>query len=525
MKDFTRPAGHKDLFADGQRLPEYGRRFGAILAVALVVHYQMIANGLQNPDSIWLGGDYHIAGSWELSLGRWGLVLVDLLRGGFISPVLSGAGMLVLYTLAGLLLVPVLNAGQSRVLRWVIPLTVVLAPQVLITESYLFCSLAYALAFLLAVAAAGCIQKLPARWGWAAGALCLTGSVSLYQSNVGVTTGLLTFWLLASLLACPDDWVGFGRRVLRALLGCGAGLALYYLILQILLRVAGVSMASYKGAGSVGVLHSLANLTTGLPNAYRDFFAYFFGRSIAANHYGVRYAYGALFLVALLVLLVRLWKLRRHPAACALAVVLLVVWPAAVAVIDIIAPETTLILLTCSGLLTVVPVLLTVCMTWLPEGKPRRWTAWLVCCLAAVLLREYVLQVNTDSTALLASQRTTLTVAGNVLQDLQEQPAFQAGTPVTVLGRPEQGNYPNLSPCYEKADILIQMGLLFGSPHANSAGWQQIFRQYLGVAPAWCSQEEVLALVENPEYQEMPLYPQEGSIREIDGCLVVKIAP
>ena len=81
-----------------------------------------------------------------------------------------------------------------------------------------------------------------------------------------------------------------------------------------------------------------------------------------------------------------------------------------------------------------------------------------------VLLRGYLLQLNTDSTTLLASQRTTLTVAQSLLQDLQQRPEYRAGMPVAIIGQPESGNYPNLSPCYDKADSLMQMGLLFHSP-------------------------------------------------------------
>lgn len=500
------------------------RRFAVLLAVALVAHFQMIANGLQNPDSLWLGGDYHIADSWELSLGRWGLVLVDLLRGGFVSPVLSGVGMLVLYTAAGMLLVRVLGAQNSRPLRWLIPLTVVLAPQVLITESYLFCSIAYALAFLLAVAAAYWVQRLP-RWpGVLLGALFLMASLSLYQSNVGVTAGLLLMWLLRTLLDAPESLAVFARRLGRTLLGCALGLGAYYVVLQLRLYTTQVALSGYKGADSVGVVHALTNLGTGIPQAYQDFFTYFFGRSIAANYYHVRPVYAVLSILAAVALVVRLWQIRRHRAACLLAVVLVVLLPLAVAAIDLIVPGTTLILLTCSPLLTVVPFVLTLCVQYMTGHRLGQGAVLLTVGVTVVLLRGYLLQLNTDSTTLLASQRTTLTVAQSLLQELQQRPEYRAGMPVAIIGQPESGNYPNLSPCYDKADSLVQMGLLFHSPHANAEGWQQIFKQYLGVALNWSSRDQVMEIVNTPEYQMMAVYPQEGSLQEIQGCLVARVA-
>ena len=51
----------------------------------------------------------------------------------------------------------------------------------------------------------------------------------------------------------------------------------------------------------------------------------------------------------------------------------------------------------------------------------------------------------------------------------------------------------------------------------------QIITKYLGFAPRFCDYQELKALMENEEVEEMPSYPDDGSIKIVDGVIVVKI--
>lgn len=502
-----------------------GLLLAAVFLAGAAAHCLMWVNGLQNPDSLWLGSDYHVADAWELSLGRWGLVLVDWLRGGVNHPVVSGLSMLFFYALGGVLLVGVLGVEQ-RAARILVPLCIVLAPATLTTESYLFCSTAYALAFCLAVAAVRCVQCLPAWWGSAAGALCLMFGLSIYQSNIGVATGLSAMLLLTAILREPQQLKQHGVLALRlGAMGIG-GVGAYYGILQLLLRLNHLQMAEYKGANSVGVGSVLRSLGSTVPTAYTDFFSYFFTREIATNAYQVRPLYAALFALALVLLAVRLWQLLRskQPVAFAAALVLLVLLPLAAAFIDVITAETTLIMLTVSGLLPVVPFLISL------PGRiplPRRLAGAatvLTMVLGCLLLRGYVLQLGTDSLVMLNNERRTVALASRIVADLEENEDYLAGLPLMIVGRPEQGNYPQREAYFFLADPMPQQGMFFNSRHANAVEWQHVLRQYLGVTPNYCTQEQVLALCAGDAYHAMPNYPAPGSIATIDGCVVVKIA-
>ena len=66
---------------------------------------------------------------------------------------------------------------------------------------------------------------------------------------------------------------------------------------------------------------------------------------------------------------------------------------------------------------------------------------------------------------------------------------------------------------------------LGGKSETNISAYSrnQIITKYLGFAPRFCSYEEIVALMENEEVQAMPSYPDDGSIKIVDGVIVVKI--
>ena len=157
----------------------WAKNFRPLVVALLVgcgVHYTIYANQLGNFDAVHIGALYTADGwpehlYWETQQGRWALRLVDMLRGGINQPALSALLMLFLYALAGVLLTD-LFAVRSRVAKYLIPLTLVCTPYVAEVETYHYCSVSYALSFLLAVLA---VQSAVCgvRFVWLMGTVCL----------------------------------------------------------------------------------------------------------------------------------------------------------------------------------------------------------------------------------------------------------------------------------------------------------------------------------------------------------------
>ena len=501
----------------------YQNRWAFIVAMlaAAAVHYPIYAYQLRNMDSMHVGSLY-IADLWEFNpyweteQGRWGLRLVDMLRGGINFPALSALLMIFFYVLAGLLVVRLFDL-HSRVAKFLIPLMVACSPYVAEVETFHYCSAAYGLSFFLAVLAVYEAVYAPPLW-WAVGALCLMFSLSMYQASLGVAAGLCVMMLLIAVLQ-QRAWLPLLRRML--IMGISGSVA-YYIVLKLFLKLYD---ASLFGSYADGPIEVLKGVPQGLVNAYRDFAVYFTQHyTIAQNYYGQRLAYAGALIVTLVVLVLWLVKLRRKTAVL-LSAVLVLLLPAAINVTDILNANTHIELRMAGALVLVAPFCLALLEKCPIKGKKLAgWSLAVGTVCSVILLRGYVVQINNDAMVMLAQKNKIVNLANRICLQLEQNPDYQAGAEVCILGEPQKGMYDDVSPLTERASDLAQFGLLSFDPTFNARGWHSLYWEELGINLNWCSDERTRELCATEEFQNMPVYPQEGSIQTIDGVVMVKVA-
>lgn len=507
----------------------WARNFRPLVTALLVgcgVHYTIYANRLSNFDAVHIGALYtadtwaeHLY--WETEQGRWALRLVDMLRGGINEPALSALLMLLLYALAGVLLTELLGV-RSHVARYLIPLTLVCAPYVAEVETYHYCSVSYALSFLLAVLA---VQSAVCgvRFGWLAGAVCLAFALGMYQANLGTAAGLCAMLLILAVLRSPATWKNTGRTAARMALMGGSGAVLYMLLLKIFLRLYGVGLAGINGINTVG-LGALRTLPLGLKNAYFDFYAYFCTHGIAQNHYGQIAGYLLLFALAAAAL-VR-WLVVLHDRRAAAAVLVLgLLLPAALNVTDVINTSATIALRMAGSLTLVVPFAVAV-IDGAPALTEKSRTCGMALCtvFCAVLLRGFAVQVNNDAAVMLKQKTVIVNLGSRICTRLEENADYQNGAQVLILGEPQNGFYSAESPLTPKASGLAQFGPLSFDPTFNAHGWYVLLWDELGVQLNECGDEALREICRSDAFKAMPAYPADGSIQTINGVVTVKVA-
>lgn len=507
----------------------WAKNFRPLVVALLVgcgVHYTIYANQLGTMDAVHIGALYIADGwpehlYWETEQGRWALRLVDMLRGGINQPALSALLMLFLYALAGVLLTDLFGV-RSRTAKYLIPLTLVCAPYVAEIEFFHYCSVSYALSFLLAVLA---VQSAVCglRFAWLAGTVCMAFSLGMYQANLSTAAGLCVMLLILAVLRCPGAWKATGLTALRMVLMGGSGAVLYMLILKVFLRLYDVGLSGVNGINAVG-LDTLRSLPLGLKNAYFDFYAYFFTHGIAQNHYGQIAGYLLLFVLAALAGLRWLIVLHDRKAAAA-AVVLVALLPAAANVTDVINTGATVALRMAGSLAIVVPFAIAV-IDAAPALTERAFSWGMALCTAfcAVLLRGFAVQVNNDAAVMLKQKTTVVNLANRLCTRLEENADYQNGTEVVILGEPKRGAYPEESPLKPMAGELAQFGPLSYDPTFNAHGWYVLVWDELGVQLNECADETVRAISNSDAFKAMPNYPADGCIQTIDGVVTLKVA-
>lgn len=502
------------------------------LVIGLLVHSTTYFNGLVSPDGLW-NGEYSLAGQWEFSLGRWGLYFVDLFHGGVNASPLAAFLTVFYIAAAGTLLVSLFSV-KSQVKAVLIPTMLTCSPMVSMFIVYPYCGDAYALSILLAVLAVYAISRIsgPVK-RIAVSAICVTLLISLYQSSLGVVLAVAAGYVLLRLLREEDGLKALGKDILHMGVAIVIGAVLYYALTQLVLRIWDVSLGDYKGMGSVSIANILQNIPAGIRSAYIYYRMFFLEELLARNAYFTPIFYCVMGGIALISMIMRFASIgKQRPYVPLLCVVLIVLFPICCNIINVIVPDTQLYLLMVGGMMMTPPLLLAISEVG-SEGNDAGKIARYVkkgmgrggAVVAVALIWVYVLSCQTDASVMLLNKNQTIALANRVWQQVEASEDYVLDdTEILIVGHPQEGNYPNPSPLFWKANVYAQWGTVWKTYDGNIQTWRQVFRQYLGVTYETCAPEQYMAISASQDYRDMPLYPLDGSIQMIDDVLVVKVS-
>lgn len=518
----------------------------AVAALGLVGHLSLFSLWSTNPDGLWAGGGYltYEFTRWTLSLGRWSLFFVNLLRGGVSTPPLVAAVSIALFSAGAVLFARSLGVARRGALA-ACAAAVVLSPMVGFSISYYFSADLYGWAFLastlaIAVQMAASLPR-PARI--ALGVVLFAFSFGCYQSTIGVSAGLAAAVLLVRALdgrTAPREW---GRLTADFLLVGALGAVLYVAVTLSWQRLAGVALSSYGGASSISVSSILSSLPDTLPGTLRAWKGFLFGSATFGNHFGTPAASAALLLLGACAYLALLWRSRREPWRVAAAVGMAALLPFASGVICIVVPGTELKSLMAGGFvaMSALPCALAAQLArGIAPGEPARGgrfsprtaaapravgalLALSIACTAA-LGWTYTLQMNYDAGAMHEIDERTVSLANRIASRLEDDPDVLAGSPVLIAGVPERGSYPVDPALAGKASHYALWGLFWPSYDSSWASWRYIFEFRVGTAVEWATLEQYRSVCSGEEFASMPAYPAEGSVAKVDGVVVVKVS-
>lgn len=493
-----------------------------------IVHFALYANELVTPDGLW-GSEFRAHYAWEISLGRWGLNLSGWLYGNVASHGFVSMIAIFIYAVSGQMLSTVLGIYNKIGIATLITMTIVCSPMVAMSLTYPYCSIDYALAFLLSIFSVVLLQELQRKvLAVALGAVCIMLALSIYQAVLGAAlltmVGAVILWLLEE----PEQKWHILKEGLKYIITAGAGAILYWISVWIVQLIMKIGLSDFKGANSIGIVAIFQNLADSIFSTYKNFADFFLADAIAVNHYGAAIAYVIIAVAAILAIIRRFASLQGQASLIAIIVPLLAVIPIAANIIVIIVPGTLLYLLMASGMMIFVPILLAITQLNEPSQKPSKADAALrsvAAIMAAVLIWGYAITNQNDAAVLKSAKNQTSALANRIWTTIEAHENYQAGeTSVLIAGAPEKGNYPNPSRLYDKANRYATWGLFWSDYNGANNCWQEVMRQYVGVDCNAITAEEYELLAQTNEFKTMPNYPAEGSVKSIDGVLVVKVA-
>jgi|GEM_PF-2353549 len=498
--------------------------------VGLIVHFSLYSNGLMTPDGLWRG-EYGFGAHWQIQLGRWGLYIVELTRGGIHSQVLCAVLAILYSSIAGIMIAKIFYVTNKYVMA-LIAISITCSPMVAMFITYPFSADAYALSLLLAALAVYCVTTMkPKIIGIVASISCITFCIGLYQSSIGMVLAIAIGYIIISLLREPEKLSVILKNSLWVLLALFISTVLYYVITVITQFAWNVPMADYKGASNFGIYNIISHLPNSLYHALRDFTRFFTGTTIARNAFNERTFYLLILAITVTKLVFNFMEMKKKPATIITIIVLLVMLPFASNIICILTPDAGMYLLMVSGMMVMVPLMLGIINVKgnlgldSKLGNMQKNLKLGVKVIVTLLIWSYVLSNQTDAIVMNIGKNQTLSYAEWMWSEIREHDDYIHGkTMILIAGVPWEYEAPNESTASAKANSYALWGLVWGDYNGSVYTWSEVYRQYLGITYVICPTELFKEIVETDEFARMPYFPEEGSIQMIRNVLVVKFS-
>lgn len=502
------------------RLKKIPRRqwyaFAGVWLAGLFAHGYMFANKLPNPDDLVCLWDKGVS----FELGRWALPIVGMLDGTFSSPWMLGLLSMLLFSIAAMQLVEILRL-KSPLFCALAGTSMIAFPTVVCMFAYMFTSDAYTLAVLLCILAVRFCRK--GLWGRLGAVVCIAFSLGLYQAFFGLVPALLVYDLF---LQCMEPDARANRVFVTglcdlAVLAGGSGL--YFLINYLACTAQSVNI-EFSGR-----MHefSIGALPEYIHRAYEWFF--YVWRD-PAN--GITETPSLRFLMTscewlgiLLILVLAVRQLRRKKALEAgLGLVMIALFPIGVNLICL-AGQSYIHTLMFYPMCLVPLVFLSLCERWNTGRDPQAAGVpllvrlhnagrWVCVCLVAALAFLYARQANEIYLDMQINHSRHVAYWTSISTQIRSLPGFSEWTEVVFIyedgwDRSTPGQWK-----HENFNELIGVRLDY-----HSYADRYLLNYYLGYAPHYLDPADY---IDRPEVREMPAYPDDGSIRMVEGAAVVK---
>lgn len=488
--------------------------FSAFL-LGILIHLPVMLSDIPNHDGL---SSMHFDQNMITS-GRWFLSVACGISSYFTIPWIIGLIGLFWLGLSAVALTEVLELTDPLVITAVSGLLVSF-PALASTFAYVFTLDGYMLALFLAILAVLFTKKY--NKGWIAGAVCLAFSMGIYQAYLPFAILLCVYVILLFFME-EKDWKTKAVYVLRYL-GMGiAGGALYYVILQVLLKLQGKVLDTYQGINSMEQGGSGLGLFATLKGMYRDFLAFTVHGNVLANNI---FSFAACMVLLLLAayLLVRILLQRKwwkNPLFFVIMILLAAVLPLLTNVILVISPNLTYhLLMRYQWVLYLIVMLAFISRFTEEKEKTDAGIQWVALFSAVVLVFNYGVSDNIGYSNLEKKYEKTYAYCVRLLDRIEQTDGYYQGIPIALVGVIGYDEFPTTDITGKVTDGMI--GLSGDYLIYKGADYQSFMQNYLGATLNFLDPDTVGEIYMTQEYIDMDTFPGADSTKVVDGILYVK---
>lgn len=501
--------------------------FSTVIIIGFIAHITMITETIMSQDGLWNSMKYASSGDWELTLGRWGIYLVEMLNNFIKIPTIATISCIFTTAITAVFLVQIFDL-KSKISIIITSVALILTPTFTATVLYIYTSFAYCFNLLLGVLSIWFLYKYKnKKLGFIFSSLCIMFSFSIYQSYIGITIGLC---LMLGIINLIKNNSSIKQVILETIKTVGAVLVggiLYYIVTIILLKVSGFELATYKNASSIGIFEIFLSLKTSIIQAYKDFGIFFMGDSVIYNtNYKRDILYFIFFLLFAIILFIKIFNMQAETKIkiykTLLAGFYMLVLPIALNIIDILVPENKIYILTASQMILMIPFVFAIM-----ESLERKYILKYTTILCTVIIMgTYYLATHTSYAALKLTYNQAYATTIRIMDRIENTPGYNKNMKILFGGIVGNNNFPRTSNLYGFTIGEIANNVVFHGTYGGQLGtWENYLKVFLGLDVTFCEDNVYRDIVTGSIYKdEMDVFPAQNSIRIMDGIVIVKLS-
>lgn len=490
-----------------------------------ISHILIITSNIAVQDSLWLGFTYSRPGTWEVSLGRWGIMLVERLNNFVMIPsVVTVMGLIILSGVS--VLICDLFDIKSKLAKIVSAFAIVASPGIYITFFYVHTALAYCMAFLFSTLSIWFLYKFKyKKIGFLVGTLCFAFTLSVYQSYIGVMVGFCIMYNILSLFR-KHNVVDVLKDIGVAAGAAAIGAIIYYCITSIIFSVMNITLNSYMGASNISIMNMIVNLKDTIYCSYVSFVEYFIRDSIFYNtNYRRDLLWLASFIMFLIAFIYRLvCNIKNNDSNTVVytlfSIIMLLFIPLGLNIINIVVGHDSMFALTTTQMIIVVPFILAITEEL---SKYRFIHIFEVFVLISIITTFYIAG-NASYEAMKLSYSQSIMTTERIIDRIENIENFEEGMPVVFAGIIDDENFDRPSILYNYTLGTAANNCVFHGDYVGQRNtWLKFLEVFFGIKYPIVSDEWYKIIVESDEFKEMDVFPGKDSVKVIHNAAVVKL--
>lgn len=486
--------------------------------MGLFVHLYMLTNKLPNHDEFeLLFYPLQMARS-----GRWFLQYPAKISSSWSMPWVNGTLSILYLAFASCFLNAALHI-QKPLFCILSAAFMVAFPSVAATFTYMSCADPFCMSILLTTAAVFIAGRY--RFGFLVAAIPITLSLGIYQAYFSLAAGLFVVILMLDILNGSSDYVKIILKGCKFVASLILGLIAYFVIVK--WTTVDEPLKPYQGISDMGRI-PLSDLPRLIGRAYDRFFGFFSGRDWTVHSPVMKYICAAVFICLLALIICTAVRKRVTRGNLLLLSALLLVFPLSCSLTYIMAPKAvfTLLMIYPLSMAFIFPLALADSGGY-EEGAGlsgeflRPALRWLItgCCILS--LWQYVIFSNKVYFKMDLAYEQAYAFSNRLISRIESLEGFSPAVPVVLIGRPNDRTNPDPTP---ELSQISEIGIPDANDILGGYSYITVLQRFLGYPykTSDYNSKASQSMAKLEAVRAMPVYPAEGSVKLIEGKVVVK---